>query len=102
MSLNILYLTCASSEEADKIATALLEKKLVICVKKTPISSKFLWKGKINNSEEVLLIMDSLEENFGKVNEEVKKLHSYETFVLSSVPVNRTTKEVEDWIKSEI
>ena len=102
MRMNLLFLTCANEEEAEKISTTLLSKKLVFCIKKTPVSSSFLWKGKIDNSNEILLVMDSVEENFEKVNEEVRKLHSYDTYVLSSVPVNKTTKEVEKWIRDEL
>lgn len=58
--------------------------------------------GKIDHSDEVLLIMDSVEENFSKIEAEVKKLHSYDVFVLISVPVSQTTKKVENWIKAEI
>ena len=67
-----------------------------------PVSSSFLWKGKINSSDEILLFMDSSEENFEKINKEVRRLHSYETFVLTSLTVNQTTKEVENWIKEEL
>lgn len=67
-----------------------------------PVSSSFLWKGNIESSNEVLLLMDSIEENFEKINKEVRKLHSYETFVLTSLAVNQTTKEAESWIKEEL
>lgn len=102
MKMGVLMLTCANQKEADKITKSLLEKKLVICSKSMPVSSSFLWKGKIESSDEILLLMDSVEENFEKINKEVRKLHSYETFVLTSLEVNQTTKEVEDWIKEEL
>lgn len=79
MTPNLLYLTCANQGEADKIVQALLEKRLVVCVKKMPVNSDFLWQGKIDHSSEILLIMDSKEELFGEVEKEVKRLHSYDT-----------------------
>lgn len=100
--MGVLMLTCANQKEADKITKSLLEKRLIVCSKSMPVSSSFLWKGKIESSDEVLLLMDSVEENFEKINKEVRKLHSYETFVLTSLSVNQTTKEVEDWIKKEL
>lgn len=45
--------------------------------------------------------MDSLEGNFEKVENEVARLHSYETFVLLSTSVSQTTTGVKDWIKNE-
>src|SRR3989344_4387765 len=102
MQMNVLLLTCANEKEADKIANALLKKKLVVFIKRTPVSSSFLWKGKIQSSNEVLLIMDSIVENFEKINLEVKKLHIYKTFVLTSLLVSQTTEEVENWVKKEL
>lgn len=102
MKMAIFYLTCANDREADKISKALLEKRLVACAKKLLVTSMFRWKEKINNAKEVLVMYESVEENFDKINAVVKKLHSYETYVLFSIPVAKTTKEVEDWLKKEL
>lgn len=102
MKMAIYYLTCADDGEADRILKVLLEKRLVACAKKLPVSSAFWWKGKIDNAKEVLVMYESVEENFDKINAVVKKLHSYKTYVLFSIPVNKTTKEVEDWLKKEL
>ena len=98
----IYYLTCSNNEEADKISKILLEKRLVACIKKLPIESSFWWKGNIDKANEVLLMLESVEENFEKINTEVKKLSSYETYILFCVPVTKTTKEVERWLKEEL
>lgn len=102
MKVCLFYLTCADDWEADKISKALLSKRLIVCAKKLPVISDFLWKGKVTNSSEVLLILESVEENFDKINKEIKKLHSYETFVLLTIPVSKTTKEVEKWMRDEL
>lgn len=95
----LLFLTCKDKNEADKISLLLLNKKLVVCVKKVPINSSYLWKNRIESAKEVLLIMDSIEENFEKVNQEVKKIHSYKTYTLLGTKVNQINKEAFDWIK---
>lgn len=102
MKPNLLFLTCANQEEADKIAKALLEKHLVVCVKKMPANSDFLWQGKIDHGSEILLIMDSKEELFEEVEQEVKRLHSYDTPNLASVLVSRSSTGVGEWMKQEL
>jgi len=102
MKMAIFYLTCPNEEEADKISKVLLEKKLVACAKKFPVSSTSWWKGRLGNANEILVSYESIEENFDKVDKEVAKLHSDETYVLYSVLVNKTTKKVEEWIKEEL
>lgn len=100
--MNVLFLTCKDTDEANRIVNKLLEERLIVCAKKSSVSSSFLWKGKIEKSDETLLIMDSMVENFEKINIEIRKLHSYKTFVLTSIKVDQTTKEVEDWAKKEL
>ncbi|MCJ7740853.1 divalent-cation tolerance protein CutA [Candidatus Microgenomates bacterium] len=102
MKPSLLFLTCGNDKEAEKIAKTLLAKKLVVCTKRFPVTSSYLWKGKIASGNEILLIMESTEENFPKIEKEVAKIHSYETFVLLSSLVTKTTKKVEGWIKQEL
>ena len=67
LSINILFLTCANKKEADKIVNLLLKKRLIACAKKMPVSSSFLWQGKIDSDKEILVMMDSLESKFNQV-----------------------------------
>jgi periplasmic divalent cation tolerance protein len=98
----LLLLSCKNIEEADKISDKLLKEKLIVCVKKIPINSSYLWKNKIESSKEVLLIMDSIRENFKKIDQEVKKLHSYKTYTLFMINIKKTNKEALKWLKEEI
>ncbi len=98
----ILYLTCADEDEAKKIGTALLEAKLVACVRRTPITSSYWWKDKINHDDEILLMMESLEEKFEAIEALVTKLHSYDEYVLTAVPVLKTTPGVELWLRNTL
>ena len=102
MKMLLLFLTCANQAEADKISTSLLEKHLVACVKMMLISAKFLWEGKVDSSNEILLIMDSEESKFDQVEQEVRKLHSYKTFVLTATEVKTSSAGVADWIKESM
>lgn len=94
----ILFLTCANKSDADKIAHVLLSKKLVSCVKMMPINSSYLWKNKIEKSKEILLIMDSLLRNYDKIDDELKKIHSYDTHTLFCVEIEKLNKKASDWI----
>lgn len=111
MKTSFLFLTCANNKEAGEIVRALLEKRLlseapegrlIVCAKSLPVSSAFLWKGKIQAAKEILLMMESVEKNFSKIEKEVKKLHRYETPVLFLLPITKTTKATKLWIKNEL
>lgn len=102
MKTAIFYLTCANEWEAEEISDVLLSKKLVVCIKKTKVKSNFLFKGKVDEADEVLLIMDSIEEKFSAIEKEVRKIHSYDTFVLMATPIIKSSKGVREWIKEEL
>jgi len=99
MEFLLLYLTCANSEEAQKITDALLEAKLVACVKIAPVTSHFVWEGAQESAREILLMMETLTQNYDAIYGLVKKLHSYKTFVLQGVSIVKVSKDVEEWIK---
>lgn len=99
----VYLLFCTSQKEAEKIRDVLLEKRLIACGGTMDIStSKYWWKRVYEFAKnEVLLIMESKEENFGKIEKEVRKIHTHETFVLLSLPI-KTTKDVRKWLKEEL
>lgn len=96
----LLFLTCKDLKEAEKIANTLLSKKLVSCVKQFPIKSSYLWKNKIEKSNEVLLIMDSILEKYDDVDKEIKKIHSYDTYTLFCIKVEKVNKKALKWINN--
>ena len=97
-----LWLTCANQTEANKIASSLLDKQLIACAKSWPISCMYRWQGKIADGKEVLLLMESREDLFDAIEAEVKKLHSYDTFVLTAVPVTKLSKQAIKWMEEEL
>lgn len=97
-----LWLTCKDKAEADKIANTLLVKQFITCAKQIPVMSNYRWKGKIENANEVLLLMESRLGLFEEIETEISKLHSYDTFVLEAVPVQRMSKKSQEWLKDEL
>jgi periplasmic divalent cation tolerance protein len=98
----ILYLTCANEDEAVKISDTLLKEKLIACSRRFQISSSYWWDGKINNDGEILLMMESLEEKFEAIEAMVTKLHSYDEYVLTAIPVIKTTPGVLKWLNDTL
>lgn len=93
-----LVLTCGSWQEAQRIADALLEKRLVACVEMMDIKSKYHWEGALEDTKEVKLVMQSVADLFDKIEAEVSKLHSYETFVLQQLPITNLSSKAQAWL----
>lgn len=98
----IYSLTCANDEEAVKIAKHLISQHLVVCTKRIKVSSVYPWKGKIEEAEEILLIMDGKAKDFEMVEKEIRSIHSYEQFVLTYSPISHINKGAQDWMEKEL
>jgi periplasmic divalent cation tolerance protein len=97
-----LTLTCGSWQEAQNVTDALLGSKLVACVEQLEVRSKNWWQGAIEDSKEIKLIMTSIAEKFDDIEAEVRKHHSYDTFVLHMLPVEKLNDEAVAWLHSII
>ena len=71
----MVYIPCKDNDEAKKIASHLLKKKLIACANMFPVTSMFRWEGKLQNQSETVLIGKSLPEKFQKITETVTELH---------------------------
>lgn len=101
MGFIIVYITHKNQEEAEKIVSHLLNKKLIACANIFPIKSSYWWKGKIENSDEVVSIAKTKKENWKKIKSEVKKIHSYEVPCIIKMDVE-ANEEFEKWINEEV
>ena len=97
-----LWLTCANEKEANNIANTLLAKHLVACVRQMPVTSDYLWRGEVEHGNESLLVMTTRQDFFEKVEAEIAKLHSYETFALEAVPIKFISKKTQSWLEEEL
>lgn len=97
----LCFVTCSDAEQARKIASALLKKRLVACANLVPgIESHYWWQGKLEKGTEVLMILKTRKELQASVEKEIKKLHSYELPVIEFVEAN-ASKEVQEWVERE-
>ena len=98
----VVLVTATSSDEAEKIATALLTKRLAACVNIVPgLTSMFHWKGKIEKANELLLVIKTKAELFDKLETTVKQNHSYTVPEIISMPILKGSKEYLDWLSDE-
>ncbi|MGD9488792.1 MAG: divalent-cation tolerance protein CutA [Calditrichaceae bacterium] len=96
----IVFCTVPSTEIADIIASKLVENKLAACCNILPgMKSVYRWKEKIESSKEVLLLIKSTENNFKRLESEVRILHPYEVPEIISVTVQNGLPEYVEWIK---
>ena len=97
----LIYTTCGSVEEAEKIGDVLLDAKLAVCCKMWPTNTRYLWKGKKEVSAEQFLLIETHEDKKSQVEETIKKHHSYESPLIISFPVS-TDLQTSSWMEKEL
>lgn len=95
------YLTC-DAKQADELIDALLQKRLIVCAKKIPVSGAYWWEGSIEKADEIMLVMESAEEMFDDIEALCTQMHSYDTFVLTAVPMVKVSKGAEAWLRKNL
>lgn len=99
----VVLATCTSREEADKIARALVSKRLAACVNVLPgVQSIYRWKGNVEEAEETLLVIKSSRALFKELSGEIEKLHSYEVAEVIAVPIVDGSEAYLEWLGREL
>lgn len=101
MDFLVVYVTAKNEEEATKIATHLLTKRLIACANMFKIKSLYWWKGNIESDDEVALIMKTRMGNKENIISEVKAVHSYEVPCIEFLPIEDGNPDYLEWIKKE-
>ncbi|AIH03924.1 MULTISPECIES: divalent-cation tolerance protein CutA [Thermodesulfobacterium] len=97
-----VYITFPNSEEAQKVGRILLEKRLCGCVNLfTNINSMYWWEGKIEVSQEAVLIVKTRESLYPEVEKEVLKNHSYSCPCIAKIEVSEVTPCFYRWLLQE-
>jgi len=98
----VVFCTCASAEDAERIGRSLVESRLAACVNAAPgLRSFYRWQGKIEDAAEHLLIVKSTRALFPEVCAEIIRLHPYEVPEIIALPVVDGSQEYLAWIDAE-
>ena len=98
MKYCMMIVTFTDENEADRIVTELLDRKLIACAQMQDICSRYVWKGEQVRDREVLVFMKTKAALYSKVEECVRDMHSYEVPEIIAVPIDKGLPEYLGWI----
>ncbi|MBI5282156.1 MAG: divalent-cation tolerance protein CutA [Candidatus Solibacter usitatus] len=99
----VVISTCASFEEATRIARHLVDSRVAACVTITPgVRSIYRWKGAVEDSEEFALTIKSRRDLFESLCAELRKVHSYEVPEILALAVVDGAPSYLDWLDREL
>src|SRR5438105_6557690 len=95
--------TCASADEAEKIARRLVEARLAACVSVIAGARSFYrWKDAIEDASEFLLVIKTSRANFDDLRLELEKAHSYEVPEIIALPIVDGAANYLNWLDAEL
>jgi len=99
----VVFITAATEGEAHSIAELLLGRRKAACVSIVPgVDSLFWWQGKLDSTQESLLIVKTKASLLPEIINLVKGVHSYEIPEIVAVPIIAGNEDYLRWIGSEV
>jgi periplasmic divalent cation tolerance protein len=105
MKENVLLVFCTSPDfnEAKSISHILVEKKLAACCNIIPnVSSIYQWQGKIEESQEALMLIKTTQKKYDQLEKEIKMMHSYSVPEIIAANIETGSRAYIDWIMESI
>ena len=99
----IVLTTTGSKDEADKIASALVDARLAACVNVLgPMASTYRWQGHVERAEEFLLLIKTTAAAIDRVRDAIPQLHSYDVPEFVVLTIDSGSAAYLDWIAENI
>ena len=99
----VVLSTCASEEEAERLARMFVERRLAACVNIMPNArSVYRWKGEIESATECLLVIKSSRAHFDELRAALEGAHSYELPESLALPVIDGSPAYLDWLETSL
>jgi periplasmic divalent cation tolerance protein len=96
----VVLSTAKDKAQANKIAKYLVQEKLAACVNMIEkVQSVFRWEGKVDQANEVLLIIKTQKSRLPKMIKAIKMMHSYQVPEIIALPIIGGSANYLKWVK---
>lgn len=97
----VVITSCATRDEAERIASALVDERLAACVQILPATSLYRWKGAVERAEEHVLHIKTRSALALPVEQRVRALHSYDLPEVLVMRAGGGSAEYLAWVDAE-
>jgi periplasmic divalent cation tolerance protein len=98
-----VYATFGSADEAASIARTLVEERLAACANILgPCRSLYRWEGKIDDAEEIAVLLKTTAEGAEALIARLAELHSYDVPAAVAWPIGAAHLPYADWVAAEV
>ncbi len=94
----LLVITTLPKDKAKEVIRTLLEERLIACANFFEVQSMYWWDEKIEETNEVLVLMKTRDEYYDRLEDRLKQLHPYEVPEIIAIRVENALAEYERWV----
>jgi len=99
----VVLSTCATEEEAAKLARVLVEARVAACVTMVPgAQSVYRWQGAVETAAECLLIIKSSRRLFEPLRTALEEAHPYDVPEVLAMPVVEGAAKYMHWLEEQL
>jgi periplasmic divalent cation tolerance protein len=103
MSHVLVYVTASCAAEAEALAENVLNGGLAACANIfTPMRSLYWWQGRLEKSEEAVLLLKTAQDRFEPLRRRLRELHSYSTPCILALPVTAGDQDYLNWLEASL
>lgn len=89
-------------DEAKKLGSLIISKKIAACVDFWPISSCYNWEGGLQCVSHAMLLITTFEAKLDAVTQIISDNHTYSVPLVAGVDVRRINHPYKEWMMEEI
>jgi len=102
MSTLLVLTNLPDRETAERLAVALIEKRVAACVNiLAPCRSVYRWKGAVQREEEHPVLIKTTAERYPALEAAIRAAHPYELPEIIAVPIERGLPAFLAWVDAE-
>jgi periplasmic divalent cation tolerance protein len=99
----VVLTTVGSEDDAVRLATALVERRLAACVNIVPgVRSIYRWQGAVQDDRELLLLVKTTRDRRAALAEALRELHPYEVPEVVAVEPSFVAEPYAGWLADAV
>lgn len=102
-TIRLGLLTAPDLEVAERLVQTLVEERIIACGNIVPgLRSIYRWRGEVERSDEVLIVVKTTEAEVPRLLERVPELHPYEVPEVLVLPVEGGNEPYLSWVLESV
>ncbi len=98
----IVFTTVASADEAARLSASLLSEHLVACATAFPVTSRYVWNGKLEETTEVKLLLKTTADRYAALESAIVAAHGFDVPEILAVNVDAGLPDYLGWMREAI